>query len=66
MQTAQDLPAVLLELLIEFGGSRVAGSMLVYLSDGGTSVVIQYIFPADEFEAAKDLAHYSFDTFLVN
>ena len=64
MQTAQDLPAVLLELLIEIDGSIAAFSTLFYLSDDGTSVTIQYVFPADEFEASKELAHYSFDTFL--
>ena len=66
VQTAQDLPAVLLELSFEVDGHVGAISMLLYLSDSGTSVVIQYVFLADEFEAGKELAHYSFDTFLVN
>ena len=68
VQTAQDLPAVLFELLFEVDGDVWAGSMLLYLFElVGTNVVIQYVFPADEFEAGKEeLAYYSFDTFLVN
>ena len=66
VQTAQDLPAVLLEFVFKLDGDVWAASMLIYLSDSGTSVVIQYVFLADEFEAGKELAHYSFDTFLVN
>ena len=66
VQTAQDLPAVLLEFLFEFDGDVWATSVLLYLSDGGTSVVIFYVFPVDEVEAGKELAYYSFDTFLVN
>ena len=66
MQTAHDLPAVLLEFVFNLDGDVFATSMLIYLSDGGTSVFIAYIFPADEFEAGKELAYYSFGTFLVN
>ena len=66
VQTAQDLPAVLLEYVFELDGDVLATSVLLYLSDGGTSVTIYYVFPDDEVEAGKELAYYSFDTFLVN
>ena len=66
VQTAQDLPAVLLELSFEVDGDAFAASTLIYLSDGGTSVIIQYVFQPDQFEAGKELAYYSFGTFLVN
>ena len=62
VQTAQGLPAVLFEWAID--GEAVA--WLAYLADDGVAVNIAYTFPADQFEAGRELAHYSFDTFRVN
>ena len=60
VETAQGLPAVLFEWAID--GEAVA--WLAYLSDDGVAVDIAYFF--DQFDAGRELAHYSFDTFLVN
>ena len=62
VQTAQGLPAVLFEWAID--GEAVA--WLAYVSDDGVTVDIAYTFPADQFDAGRELAYYSFDTFLVN
>ena len=62
VQTAQGLPAVLLEWSI--GAAAVA--WLTYVSDDGVVITIDYTFPADQFEAGRELAYYSFGTFFVN
>ncbi len=62
VQTAQGLPALLFEWLIE----DVAFTSLSYLSDDGVAIDISYTFPADQFDEGKELAHYSFGTFLVD
>ena len=61
VQTAQGLPAVLFEWSID----EEAVAWLTYVSDDGVAVDISYTFPADEFDDGRDLAHYSFGTFLV-
>ena len=60
-ETTQGHPAVLLE----FDGSELAGTALIYLSDGGKAIFITYVFPAAQFDAGRELAHYSFGTFRV-
>ena len=60
-ETTQGHPAVLLE----FDGSELAGTALIYLSDGGKAIFITYVFPAAQFDAGTELAHYSFGTFRV-
>ncbi len=62
VETAQSLAAVLFEWAID--GEAVA--WLAYLSDDGVAVDIAYAFPADQFDAGRELAYYSFDTFRVN
>ena len=62
VQTAQGLPAVLFEWTLHGEATFV----LTYLSDDGVGVDIVYTFPADQFEAGRELAYYSFGTFLVN
>ena len=61
VQTAQGLPAVLFEWSID----EEAVAWLTYVSDDGVAVDIFYTFPADEFDDGRELAHYSFGTFLV-
>ena len=61
VQTAQGLPAVLFEWSI--GAAAVA--WLTYVSDDGVAITIAYTFLADQFDARRELAHYSFGTFLV-
>ena len=63
VQTAQGLPAVLLEWSID----GVAVTWLTYVSDEGVAVDIAYSFPADQFDVGREMAYYSFfDTFFVN
>ena len=62
VQTAQGLPAVLFEWSI----GEAAVTWLTYVSDDGVAIDIAYSFLADQFEARKELAYYSFGTFLVN
>ena len=61
VQTAQGLSAVLFEWAID----EEAVAWLTYASDDGVAVDISYTFPAGEFDDGRDLAHYSFGTFLV-
>ena len=62
METEQGLPAV----LFEWSSGEVAGAWLTYVSDDGVAIDIDYTFPADQFEAGRELAYYSFGTFFVN
>ena len=62
VQTAQGLPAVLFEWSID----EVAFAWLTYVSDDGVAIDITYAFLADQFEARRELAYYSFYTFIVN
>ena len=62
VQTAQGLQAVLFEWSID----DVASAWLTYVSDDGVAIDIGYTFPADQFEAGRELAYYSFGTFFVN
>ena len=62
VQTAQGLPAV----LFEASDSEVGVNVLIYLSDDGTAFFITHVFPADQFEAGRELAYYSFGTFWIN
>ena len=62
VQTWQGLATVLLEWSID----EVSGTWLVYLSDNNAAVTIGYAFPTDMFEAEKEMAYYSFDTFWVD
>ena len=62
VQTAQGLPAVLFEWSI----GAAAAAWLTYVSDDGVAITIAYAFLADQLEAGRELAYYSFfDTFLV-
>ena len=61
VQTAQGLPAVLFEWSID----EEAFASLIYVSDDGVAITIAYTFPADQFEAGRELAYYCFDTFRV-
>ena len=61
VQTAQGLTAVLFEWSVD----EETVAWLTYVSDDGVAVDISYTFPADEFDDGRDLAHYSFGTFLV-
>ena len=60
LQTAQGLPAILFEWSID----GEATAWLTYLSNDGVAVDIVYSFTADQFDAGKELAYYSFGTFL--
>lgn len=62
VQTAQGLPAVLFEWSI----GEYSGASLVYVSDDGVAINIDYTFPASQFDTWKELAYYSFGTLLVN
>ena len=62
METEQGLPVV----LFEWSDDEEAGVWLAYVSDDGVIINIDYTFPADQFEEGRELAYYSFDTFLVN
>ena len=61
VQTAQGLPAVLFEWSID----EEAVAWLTYVSDDGVAIDIAYTFPTDQFDARRELAYYSFGTFLV-
>ena len=50
---------------VEWSIDEEAVAWLTYVSDDGVAVDISYTFPADEFDDGRDLAHYSFGTFLV-
>ena len=63
VQTAQGLAAAILRYSLEVDGVGVAGTTLLYLSDGGKAITITYVFPAAHFDAGRELAYYSFDTF---
>ena len=63
VQTAQGLPAAILEYSFDVDGDVVSGTALIYLSDGGKAIFITYVFPAAQFDAGRELAYYSFDTF---
>ena len=62
VETPQGLPAV----LFEWATDDVALIWLTYLSDGGVAIHITYSFPAGLADAGRELAYYSFGTFLVN
>ena len=62
VQTAQGLPAVLFEWSID---EEAIVASLIYVSDDGVAITIAYTFPADQFEAGRELAYYCFDTFRV-
>ena len=62
VQTAQGLPAVLFEGLFV----KEPTLFLVYLLDDGLAINITYSFPAGLADAERELAYYSFGTFLVN
>ncbi len=62
METEQGFPVV----LFEWSYDEEAGVWLVYVSDDGVIITIAYTFPADQFEAGRELAYYSFGTFFVN
>ena len=62
VETSQGLPVALLEISIE----DVVVTRLVYLSDDGIAVSINYVFPVGLLEAGRELAYYSFGTFRVN
>ena len=62
LETSQGLPAILNEYLLN-------GRTLIHLlvrSYNRDFINIMYSFPADQLEAGRELAHYSFDTFWVN
>ena len=61
VQTARGLPVVLFEWTLH----EAAVAWLTYVSDDGVAVDIVYTFPAGQFDAGRELAYYSFDTFLV-
>ena len=61
-ETAQGLPAILNEYLLD---RRAVVQLLVGSYDGNLTNIMYY-FPADQLEAGRKLAHYSFDTFWVN
>ena len=61
--TAQGLPAAFLEYSFDVDGNVVSGATLIYLSDGGKAITITYFFDAAQFDAGRELAYYSFDTF---
>ena len=61
VETAQGLPAVLLEALDAQAGMTV----LVYVFDDGTSLTVTYTFAADQFANMSEVAYYSFDTLTV-
>ena len=63
VQTAQGLPAAILEYSFDVDGDVVSGTTLIYLSDGGKAITITYFFLAAQFDAGRELAYYSFDTF---
>ena len=63
VQTAQGLPAAFLEYSFDVDGDVVSGTTLIYLSDGGKAITITYFFDAAKFDAGRELAYYSFDTF---
>ena len=62
METEQGLPVV----LFEWSDDEEAGVWLAYVSDDGVAINIDYTFPADQFEAGRELAYYSFGAFFVN
>ena len=62
VETAQGLATVLLEWTID----EVSGTWLVYLSDSNEAITTGYAFPTGMFEAEKEMAYYSFDTFKAN
>ena len=61
-QTAQDLRAVMLEMSFEDGEAV----MLAYILDDDVGIAVGYGFPSGWSDAGRDLAHRSFDTFIVN
>ena len=63
VQTAQGLPAAILEYSFDVDGDVVSGTTLIYLSDDGKAITITYFFLAAQFDAGRELAYYSFDTF---
>ena len=65
VQTVQGLPAAFLEYSFDVDGDVVSGTTLIYLSDGGKAITITYFFDAAKFDAGRELAYYSFDTFRV-
>ena len=62
VETAQGLPAVLLE----WSDGDVMFTQLIFRSDDGVAALITYLFPIDRFEAGREVAYYSFGTFQVN
>ena len=62
VETAQGLPAVLLE----WSDGDVMFTQLILLSDDGVAALIIYVFPIDRFEAGREIAYHSFGTFRVN
>ena len=60
VETAQGYPAILGEMSVgEYRTTR-----LILLHDDGNLFTVAYTFPIEQFETAKELAYYSFDTFL--
>ena len=64
VETAQGLPAVLIEMRRDERATREI--TLIHLVDHTTAYLITYRFLADRFEEGKELAYHSFDTFQVS
>ena len=62
VETTQGLSAV----LFEGAGDEKGFIWLAYLSDDGLAIDIFYSFSIDQLDAGRELAHYSFGTFLVD
>lgn len=61
VETVQGLPAI----LFEGSTNQEAFTWMIYLSDDGVAIDIVYSFPIGQFDTGRELAYYSFGTFLV-